>query len=62
MTPAPITTDVGATPSVTTSRASSLVKIRRAIAIAQPYVLSMPKYDRIFDSRLWRREYGVSDA
>jgi hypothetical protein len=36
--------------------------MRRAMAIAQPYVLSMPKYDSDFESRLWRREYGVSDA
>src|ERR1700733_5315696 len=38
------------------SLASSLAKILRAIAIAQPYVLSMPKYDSDFDNRLWRRE------
>jgi len=41
---------------------SSFWKMRRAIAIAQPYVLSIPKYDIDFDSRLCRREYGVSDA
>ena len=48
--------------AVHASLASSLVKIRRAIAIAQPYVDSTPKYDRLFDSKLCRREYGVSDA
>ena len=44
------------------SLASSFAKMRREIAIAQPYVLSTPKYDKLFDNSDCRREYGVSDA
>jgi hypothetical protein len=38
------------------ARASSRVKIWRQMAIAQAQVLSTPKYERLLDSRLWRRE------
>ncbi len=48
--------------SAAATRAISFSKMRRAMALAQPYVLSMPKYDRLFESKLWRREYGVSEA
>ena len=48
--------------SAAASRATSLRRMRCVMAMEQAYVLSTPKNERLLDSRLWRREYGVSEA